>query len=210
MAHYVNNADFLAAIKEYRESVIDAKEKGLPKPRVSNYIGDCILKIANHLSYKPNFINYTYKDDMILDGIENCIMYIDNFDPAKSSNPFAYFTQIIYYAFLRRIQKEKKHSYIKNKLIQDMPFDLFELQAHDETGQFTSAYMDFMQNHQAFDDSFLKKKESKKKKKTSSLDDFIELHDNLLLKETDEHDEYGTTQNKQTDINDIGSNKGET
>ena len=100
MAHYVNNADFLAAIKEYKQKVLEAQEKGLPKPQVSNYIGECILKIANHLSYKPNFINYTYKDDMILDGIENCIQYIDNFDPNKSSNPFAYFTQIIFLSLI--------------------------------------------------------------------------------------------------------------
>ena len=115
MAHYVNNADFLAAIKEYKKQVLDADAAGLEKPQVSNYIGECILKIANHLSYKPNFINYSYKDDMILDGIENCISYFDNFDPAKSTNPFAYFTQIIYFAFLRRIQREKKQLYIKHK-----------------------------------------------------------------------------------------------
>ena len=111
MAHYVNNADFLAAIKQYRQQVKEAEESGSPKPQVSNYIGECILKIATHLAYKPNFFNYSYKDDMILDGIENCIQYIDNFDPDKSSNPFAYFTQIIYYAFLRRISKEKKQTY---------------------------------------------------------------------------------------------------
>ena len=144
MANYINNADFLAAIKEYKKSVKEAEEKGLPKPIIPNYLGECILKIATHLSYKPNFINYTYKDDMILDGIENCINYFDNFDPEKSSNPFAYFTQIIYFAFLRRIGKEKKHSYIKNKLIQDMAFDAFELQEQDEDGHFQNAYLDFM------------------------------------------------------------------
>ena len=95
MAQYVNNADFLAAIKEYKQSVKEAEEKGMPKPAIPRYPAECILKIATHLSYKPNFINYTYKDDMILDGIENCINYFDNFDPDKSSNPFAYFTQKI-------------------------------------------------------------------------------------------------------------------
>ena len=108
MAQYVNNADFLAAIVEMRAKKKEAEEKGLPKPIVSNYIGECILKIATHLSYKPNFINYSYRDEMISDGIENCLQYIDNFDPTKSNNPFAYFTQIIWYAFLRRIAKEKK------------------------------------------------------------------------------------------------------
>ena len=75
--HYVNNADFLAAIIKYKEKVKNAEEQGLPKPRVNNYIGGCFLKIATHLSYRPNFINYMYKDDMICDGVENCIQYID-------------------------------------------------------------------------------------------------------------------------------------
>ena len=173
MAHYVNNADFLAALKEYKAQVKEAEEKGLDKPIVSNYIGECILKIANHLSYKPNFINYSYRDDMILDGIENCIQYIDNFNPDKSSNPFAYFTQIIYYAFLRRIAKEKKQSYIKGKLIQDMPFEAFELQEQDESGEFHNAYLEFMQNNHTFDDSFIERKKEKKKKKQVNLDEFI-------------------------------------
>ncbi len=116
--HYVNNQDFLEAIIDYKQKVKIAKEKGLPKPRVNNYIGGCFLKIATHLSYRPNFINYMYKDDMVCDGIENCIQYIDNFDPEKSKNPFAYFTQIVYYAFLRRIQREKRQLEIKNKIIE--------------------------------------------------------------------------------------------
>ena len=93
--NYVNNKEFLEAITLYRNKVLDAKEKGLDRPRVPNYIGDCFLKIATHLSYKPNFVNYMFREDMICDGIENCVQYIDNFDPAKSNNPFAYFTQII-------------------------------------------------------------------------------------------------------------------
>ena len=100
-----------------------AKEKDLPKPRITNYLGSCFLKIATHLSYKPNFVNYMFRDDMISDGIENCVQYIHNFDPAKSKNPFAYFTQIIHYAFLRRIQKEKKQLDIKNKIIEKTGFD---------------------------------------------------------------------------------------
>ena len=121
--HYVNNADFLAAIIKYKEKVKNAEEQGLPKPRVNNYIGGCFLKIATHLSYRPNFINYMYKDDMVCDGIENCIQYIDNFDPAKSKNPFAYFTQIVYYAFLRRIAKEKRQMDIKEKILEKSGYD---------------------------------------------------------------------------------------
>lgn len=172
MAHYVNNADFLKALIEYRDNVEQAAKDGKPKPQLSNYIGECILKIATHLSYKPNFINYSYRDDMILDGIENCIQYIDNFNPDKSSNPFAYFTQIIYYAFLRRIAKEKKQSYIKGKLIQDMPFEAFELQEGDD-GDYHNAYLEFMQNNQTFDDTFIERKKAKKKKTHTSLDEFI-------------------------------------
>lgn len=190
MAHYVNNADFLAAIVEMRAKKKEAEEKGLPKPIVSNYIGECILKIATHLSYKPNFINYSYRDDMILDGVENCIQYIDNFDPDKSNNPFAYFTQIIYYAFLRRIAKEKKQSYIKGKLIQDMPFDMFEVQDGDDK-DYHNAYMDFIQNNSTFDESWMdRKNEKKKKKKMVNLDEFIELQDDLLK----DDDEQGSPQ----------------
>jgi hypothetical protein len=116
--HYLDNKEFLRALMEYKISVAKAEQKGLPKPRVNNYIGECFLKIATHLSYRPNFINYMYRDDMICDGIENCIQYVDNFDPEKSSNPFAYFTQIVYFAFLRRIAKEKRQMDIKDKLIE--------------------------------------------------------------------------------------------
>ena len=118
--HYVNNKDFLAAMTEYRENRLAAEEKDLPKPRVTEYIGECFVKIANHLAYKSNFVNYTFREEMILDGIENCITYIDNFNPEKSKNPFAYFTQITYYAFLRRIQKEKKQLDTKYKYIQNL------------------------------------------------------------------------------------------
>jgi hypothetical protein len=173
MAHYVNNADFLQALIEYRNQVAQAAAEGKDKPIISNYIGECILKIATHLSYKPNFINYSYRDDMILDGVENCIQYIDNFNPDKSNNPFAYFTQIIYYAFLRRIAKEKKQSYIKGKLIQDMPFEAFELQEGDEGREFQNAYLDFMQNNHTFDDTFMERKKEKRKKKQVNLDEFI-------------------------------------
>src|SRR6056300_1387752 len=135
--HYVNNKDFLAAIVEYRMKVRKAAQKENPditdeelknwsspnKPRITNYLGECFLKIATHLSYKPNFVNYMFREDMISDGIENCVQYLLNFDPKKSSNPFAYFTQIIHYAFLRRIQKEKKQLEIKTKIIEKTGYD---------------------------------------------------------------------------------------
>jgi DNA-directed RNA polymerase specialized sigma subunit len=117
--HYVNNKDLLAAMTKYREGVQAALASETQKPPIPDYVGECLLLIANRLSRKPNFVNYSYREEMISDGIENCINYIDNFDPEKSQNPFAYFTQIIYYAFLRRIQKEKKQLYIKHKALED-------------------------------------------------------------------------------------------
>ena len=107
----------------YRTKVIKARENEEPKPKVPEYIGECFLKIATHLSYRPNFVNYMFKDDMICDGIENCLQYIDNFDPEKSKNPFAYFTQITYFAFLRRIQREKKQLDIKTRILEKSGFD---------------------------------------------------------------------------------------
>ena len=121
--HYVNNKEFLEALIVYRSKVENARENDLPKPRITNYLGECFLKIATHLSYKPNFVNYMFREDMISDGIENCVQYIYNFDPAKSKNPFAYFTQIVHYAFLRRIQKEKKQLDIKTKIIEKTGYD---------------------------------------------------------------------------------------
>ena len=121
--HYVNNKEFLEALVVFKSQCAAAKEKGEPRPVISNYIGECFLKIATHLSYKPNFVNYMFREDMICDGIENCVQYIENFNPEKSSNPFAYFTQIIYYAFLRRIQKEKRQLEIKNKILTKSGYD---------------------------------------------------------------------------------------
>ena len=121
--YYVNNKEFLEAITVFKSKVREANENGTTPPRIPHYIGDCFLKIATHLSYKPNFVNYTFREDMISDGVENCVQYINNFDPEKSKNPFAYFTQIIYYAFLRRIQKEKRQNDIRQKILEKTGFD---------------------------------------------------------------------------------------
>ena len=122
-AHYVDNEKFLQELILHKQKVEHAKVNNLPKPIVSNYLGECFLKIATHLSYKANFINYTYRDDMISDGIENCLIAAEKFDPSKSSNPFAYYTQIIYFAFVRRIQKEKKQQDTKYKMLQNLDLD---------------------------------------------------------------------------------------
>ena len=116
--HYVNNKEFLNALIKYQEDIEIARLQDKTKPVIPRYIGECFLKIANHLSFKPNFVNYMFKEDMISDGIENCVQYIHNFNPEKSRNPFAYFTQIIHYAFLRRIQREKRQLEIKNKILE--------------------------------------------------------------------------------------------
>jgi hypothetical protein len=131
--HYVDNKKFLQAMKDWKEQCKDAEEAGDENPRITNYIGECFLKIATHLSYRPNFINYSYRDEMISDGIQNCLQYAHNFSPDKSKNPFAYFTQIIYYAFLRRIQAEKKQVHIKNMSIQKQHYEPYTTMMGDNT-----------------------------------------------------------------------------
>tara|TARA_B000000437_G_scaffold140339_1_gene102077 strand:+ start:87 stop:557 length:471 start_codon:yes stop_codon:yes gene_type:complete len=131
--HYVNNKEFLEALVIFKAQCARAEKAGEKRPPISNYIGECFLKIATHLSYKPNFVNYMFREDMICDGIENCVQYIQNFNPDKSKNPFAYFTQIIYYAFLRRIQKEKRQLEIKNKILDKSGYEV-AFHTDDKTG----------------------------------------------------------------------------
>jgi hypothetical protein len=120
--YYVDNVKLYEAMKDYKAKVAAYTELDNPdiqKPRVSEYIGKCIYLIATKLSLMKKFINYPFREEMIGDAIDNCIYYIDNFNPVKYNNPFAYFTQISYYAFIRRIQKEKKQLYIKTKAYQN-------------------------------------------------------------------------------------------
>ena len=145
--HYVDNKKFLEAMIEYRDKCEKAEKQERKKPEVTNYIGECFLKIANHLSYRPNFINYTFRDDMISDGIENCLQYMNNFNPDKSKNPFAYFTQIIYYAFIRRIQKEKKQIQIKSKLIANAGVENMMDQLQGDDQQYQSQLLDYLQKN---------------------------------------------------------------
>jgi len=162
--HYVNNKQFLAAMVEYKKLVDKAKKEGKKNPRVPDYVGECFLKIANHLSYRPNFINYTYRDDMISDGIENCLQYLNNFNPATSNNPFAYFTQIIYYAFIRRIQKEKKQTTIKQRMIQEANYDDLALQPGEDR-DFKNQFTEFLKKNMPVDEPVTKPVKKKKKKK---------------------------------------------
>ena len=165
--HYVDNKKFLESLKEWRDKCQEAEEAGDERPQITNYIGECFLKIANGLSYKPNFINYTYRQEMISDGIENCLQYIHNFDPDKSKNPFSYFTQIIYYAFLRRIQKEKKQLYIKHKSLENAVLN--DTLVVDSTGKggyvaYANTSSDYMKDFvTSFEEKEFKKKKPKEK-----------------------------------------------
>ena len=173
--HYVNNKEFLEAIIEWKEKVKESEAQGEDTPPVSDYIGECFLKIAQHLSYKPNFINYTFKEEMIGDGIENCLQYVNNFNPEKSKNPFSYFTQIIYYAFIRRIQKEKKQTHVKHKIIEKSMMPTFEQNPLDETN-YGNQYMDYLQKNMLPQDGqeVYKANSSKKKETKKSLENFYE------------------------------------
>lgn len=142
-AHYVDNKKFYEALVAYRKEVDAAAAAGKEQPIVPDYIGECFIKIATHLSYKANFINYTFKDDMISDGIENCLTAVAKFDPEKSTNPFAYYTQIIYFAFIRRIQKEKKQQATKYELIKNMDIDELITQDQD-SGEFTNQFLEYL------------------------------------------------------------------
>ena len=177
--HYVDNKKLHVEMCAYLELVKEAEEADEPKPRIPEYIGECLLKISSRLSTKPNFINYTYRDEMISDGIENCVNYIGNFNPEKSSNPFAYFTQIIYYAFLRRIQREKKQLYIKHKSLEtaivqnELATQGTENGNEGDQGGYINLNTDYMND---FVENFERKEAEKKalRIKKKGLENFVE------------------------------------
>ena len=162
--NYVNNKDLLEALIKYQEACREAEDEGAEiKPRVPDYIGKCIYQIATRLATKPNFSGYSYKEDMISDGIENCLQYIHNFNPEKSQNPFAYFTQIIWYAFLRRIQKEKKQMYIRFKSSQSMLATGGTYSGGEDINLHLNTNADYMNAFvQDFEDKLARDKEKKK------------------------------------------------
>ena len=179
--HYVDNAKFLEAMIEYKKEYTISINDDQELPLISEYLGSVFLKIAQRLSFRPNFINYTFKNDMISDGIENCLHYIHNFNPEKSNNPFAYFTQIIYYAFIRRIQKEKKQLYIKYKTMQSAPslLENVEVSANDSDKGYNQETMNtdqkanmhnFIKN---FEDAKAAKSVAKKPAKKTNLEYFM-------------------------------------
>jgi hypothetical protein len=186
--HYVNNAEFLKHMKEHITAVNTAKKAEQTLPRVSDYIGECIVNIANKLANKPNFMNYPFREEMISDGIENCLQYLNNFNPDKSSNPFAYFTQIIYYAFVRRIQKEKKQLYTKYRMIEEsLLHDIHDVE-NVSASRYGSDQADlnmheFVENFEKSRENKKKKtkeaKSSKKKKSGSDFDDIFDQYKDL-------------------------------
>jgi len=182
--HYVDNKEFLEHMIGYRELLLNAEENGDPTPQIPDEIGTIFWKIASHLSYKSNFINYAFRDDMISDGIENCIQYIRNFDPEKSKNPFSYFTQIIYYAFLRRIQKEKKQLYVRYKSLEnDQILDSVSndeltnissigfAKLYDNMNEFIGAYEEAMEKKKVIKSQQKKPKKAKAQKGLKFIED---------------------------------------
>jgi hypothetical protein len=179
--HYVNNEKFLEVMSDYREKYLQAKDNDTELPIIPDYAGECFLKIAERLSHRPNFINYAFREEMVSDGIENSVMYASNFNPEKSANPFAYFTQIIYFAFLRRIEKEKKQLYIKYKTMEEYS----SLEDHVDMGEMgqsetqavssgaTPLTTDKRASIQEFIQAFEEKKRKKKKPKPAKEDDSV-------------------------------------
>jgi len=172
--HYINNQTFLEVLIDYKAKCAENKEKGLEEPPIPNYIGESFMKIAEGYSHKPNFINYTYREEMVGDAVENCLRYFHNFDPEISKNPFAYFTQIIHYAFLRRIEKEKKELYVKYKSAEIS--GIFDENHSLELDNGVQIQFEMYDNLSEFIGNFEAAKEKKKAvKKKKGLENFMDL-----------------------------------
>lgn len=171
---YVSNADLFKALNDYSDRVVAAVQKGEDTPTIPTYIAECIIKIATRLAYRPNFKNYTFRDEMIADGIENAINAVKSFDSKKSQNPFAYFTQIIWWAFVRRIQSEKKYLY--TKYVVSRRAELLDMTSGSQEGddsryQGSLAYGEWSQEQMdRFMDDFEKKLSEKKGDKKVKID----------------------------------------
>ncbi len=171
--NYVNNKTLYGVIIHYRNDLKESIKKKVDKPIVPQYIGEAIILICNNLAKKPNFSGYTYKEDMINDGIMDCIAAVDNFDPDKTNNPFAYFTQIAWNAFVRRIHKEKKQTYIKHKNYENtFLLDKFEEVTHAtqlKSNEYSAEIV------KSFEEKLTK---TKKSVKITALDKFIKEEKN--------------------------------
>ena len=179
--HYVNNKEFSQAVVDYVNSVNESRSAGKDEPVITDYIGRCFLKISDGLSHKPNFIGYTYREEMVMDAVENCIKAIMNYNVEKATrtglpNAFAYFTQISYYAFLRRIAKEKKQQDIKERYIAYAGADAFaDFDSEMPTAQSDNIIGSIRAKNQSIKDKDLALKEFKKKTKKTDKPSGIEL-----------------------------------
>jgi hypothetical protein len=171
---YVDNKKFYQAMCEYKNKVKESKELGKPKPRIPEYVGECILLIANNFSNYWKFKNYSYKDEMVGRAIETCIKYIDNFDTDKYNNPHAYFTQVCYRAFQFKIKEERKQLYIKYKNAQNsFIFDELCESLEDSNHELTFVDMSFEKTN-LFIQEYEKSLTKKKKKSKVGVEKFLE------------------------------------
>jgi hypothetical protein len=177
--NYINNSDFYDAIVDYKLKCESARQDELPKPQISRYIGECFNKLAEGLSRRPNFFGYSYRDDMVFDGIENCLRYVENFNPEKTKNPFAYFTQILWWAFVRRINKEKTQQYIKYKATEI--YGVMDTAEYMESGDGNIKQLEVYDNQyqyiRKYEETVLKKLEKnikEKQTKISGIEKFLE------------------------------------
>ena len=169
--HYVDNEKFFKEMKNWKQAVKDAREVEDPDPPCTDHLAECFLKISENLAWKPNFINYTFRDDLVSDGIENCLLYAHNFDPEKSKNPFSYFTQIIHHAFVRRIQKEKKQMHLKYLYVERSGI-LQEVSSDGEDNvKHATTYIEYLRTHEKYAESPYQSQ--KKKNRIKNLEKFM-------------------------------------
>ena len=186
--HYVNNQEFSAAVVDYVGTVKEAKDAGRPIPVVTDYVATCFLRIAENLSHKSNFIRYTYREEMVMDAVENCLKAVENYDINASTrtgkpNAFAYFTQIIWYAFLRRITKEKKQQDIKEKYLSQSGIEAFlAAEQGDMSTQVVTHFVDTLKDridkvktHDADLKAFAQKQKTRKKRAVNVDSDLSEF-----------------------------------
>lgn len=190
---YVSNVELYKTFVDWNKELKKAKKKNEPEPDIPFHIVDSIMRICNKLAYRPNFYNYSYRDDMVGDALENCIRVAKNFDPAKSTNPFSFITTIAWHAFIRRIEAEKKQTYIKGKIIAEMPIeDLIEMEDHDEESMaMQNQYVEYLRENNFI---MTQTMEAKKKKKVKKIeDDGLET---FMSSDDLEHEDDNTTDQK--------------
>jgi len=183
--HYVNNAEFSQAVVDYVHTVNEARANNAEIPKVPDYVAQCFLRISEGLSHKANFIRYTYREEMVMDAVENCLKAILNYDIEAATrtgkpNAFAYFTQITWYAFLRRIAKEKKQQEIKMKYLTNSGIENFITSDDDyqdlsqyTIGNFVDTLKDRIDKVRHFDlqvKSYEQEEKAVRKKRTKTAD----------------------------------------